>query len=197
MATGSTRTLERRQPVLTDFQLQLSRHISLKRSTLVDYFLIFCNFNYVSIFWGRMAWETKLLLQLRNGTVTRRSQRDMFRYVQIFRYLSLLRYLPCLSLWCLSDTYWYSTERNLNALSVALQLVMPLFTADFQNFAPDWLRRHQQLELRNFSFTSKHQCWLRLKVLQRRMRIRFASSVCLILNRPQTRIVSQNLCEWH
>lgn len=149
MPTGSTRTLERRQLVLADFQLQISGHISLKRSTLVDYFLIICDFNYVSTFWGRVAWETELLLQLRNGTVTRRPQKDMFRYVQIFRYLSFLRYLPCLSLWCLSNTYCNSTARTLNALSVALQLVMPLFTADFyQNFAPDWLRRHQQLKLR-------------------------------------------------
>lgn len=64
-----------------------------------------------------------------------------------------LRYLPRLWLWCLSDTYCNSTARNLNALSVTLKLVMPLFTADFdQNFAPDWFRRYQQLKLRTFFF---------------------------------------------
>lgn len=159
MAAGSTRTLERRQPVLTDFQLQISGHISLKRSTSVDYFLIFFNFNYFNAFWGRVAWETELLHCLRNETVTRRPQRNSF-----------LRYLPCLSLWCLSDTYCNTTARNRNALSVVLQLVMPLFTADFdQNFASDWLRRHQQLKQRNFFcfccfvlfrfLKNKHQHW--------------------------------------
>lgn len=58
MAAGSSRTLERRQPVLTGFQLQISRDMSLKRSTLDDYF--FNIFNLIMLVLFEEEWLERL-----------------------------------------------------------------------------------------------------------------------------------------